>query len=100
MPQVKYHTVHKYGEQKRSRSKQLADARAKKKCVEPLKEIFDNNKENTNDEYDSDSTVIYTPHKPTLPSRTEEKLKTMANALPSGDSPSTGKIIASNAKQQ
>ena len=30
MPQVKYHTVHKYGEQKRTRSKQLADARAKK----------------------------------------------------------------------
>ena len=55
MPQVKYHTVYKYGGQKRTRSKQLADARAKKSCVKPMKEIFDDNKENTNDEYDSDS---------------------------------------------
>ena len=30
MPQVKYHTVHNYGGQKRTRSKQLADARANK----------------------------------------------------------------------
>ena len=40
MPQVKYHTVHKYGEQKRTQSKQLANARAKKSCFEPLKEII------------------------------------------------------------
>ena len=30
MPQVKYHTVYNYGKQKKTRSKQLADARAKK----------------------------------------------------------------------
>ena len=54
MPQVKYHTVHKYGGQRKTRSKQLADARAKKSCVEPLKLILDNNKETTNNEYDSD----------------------------------------------
>ena len=44
MPQVKYYTDHKYGGQKRTRSKQLA--RAKKSCVEPLREILDNNKYN------------------------------------------------------
>ena len=30
MQQVNYHTVHKYGGQKRTQSKQPADARAKK----------------------------------------------------------------------
>ena len=44
-----------------------------------------------NDEYNSDSTVIYTPDKLKLTSRTEEKLTYMPNALPSGDSLSAGK---------
>ena len=56
----------------------------------------------TFNEYDSDSTVIYTPGKPKLTSRTKEKLQTNgSNALQSGDSPSTVqqiKSIVSNAK--
>ena len=43
----------------------------------------------TFNEYDSDSTVIYTPGKPKLTLRTKKKLQTIANALQSGDSPST-----------
>ena len=43
------------------------------------------------DEYNSDSTVIYTPDKLKLTSRTEEKLTYMPNALPSGDSLSASK---------
>ena len=87
MPQVKYHTVHKYGEQKRTQSKQLANARAKKRYVKPLKEILDNNKKIRM----TNNTVIYTPDKPKLTSRTKKKLNTIANALSSGDSPSTNK---------
>ena len=64
MPQEKYHTVHKYKEQKKTRSKQQANARAKKSCLKPLEEILDNNKENTNEEPDRNSTVIYTQDKP------------------------------------
>ena len=45
MPQVKYHTVHKYREQKTTRSKQQANGRAKKRCLKTLEEILDNNKE-------------------------------------------------------
>ena len=48
MAQGKHNTVHKYGSGKRKRSKQLANARAKKRksCVEvePLTEISDNKK--------------------------------------------------------
>ena len=50
MPQVKYHTVQKYREQKKTRTKQPANARAKKSCVKPLEEIL----ENTNEEQDCD----------------------------------------------
>ena len=72
MAQGKHNTVHKYGSGKRKRSKQLANARAKKRksCVEvePLTEISDN-KKNQNDEYGSDSTFIYKPDKPTVSRR-------------------------------
>ena len=93
MTQGKHNTVHKYGGQKRKRSKQLANARAKKNCIEPLKDVSqnnDDNKENLTDEYESDSTIMYTPDKPKLTSRTEEKLSTMANAIPSCHSTNPG----------
>ena len=66
----------------------------KKNCVEPLKDVSQNNednKENLHGVYDTDSTIIYTPDNPKLTSRTEEKLSTRANAILSCHSSNTCK---------